>query len=123
MKRSSKEETEINNKIGLKIKELRLSSGMSRSDLGKALSVTHQQLSKYERGVDRLSAAKFIQLSYVFGVTISSLWDESIKGIRGNERKIMEISRNASSLPSHLVSALLNISRDLKKGPCNRERN
>ena len=44
--------------IGLKIYSLRLAKGLPRQQLSKVIGVTHQQLQKYEKGSNRVSASK-----------------------------------------------------------------
>lgn len=44
--------------VGARIAERRRSLGLSQSDLARALSITFQQVQKYERGTNRVSASK-----------------------------------------------------------------
>jgi len=53
-----KKEIEINILIGKRILSLRDQKNMSRSKLAKVIGITHQQLDKYEKGTNRISAAK-----------------------------------------------------------------
>ncbi|MHB8285507.1 MAG: helix-turn-helix domain-containing protein, partial [Caulobacteraceae bacterium] len=39
--------------VGLRLRTLRKSKGMSQEQLGKALGITFQQIQKYERGTNR----------------------------------------------------------------------
>ena len=52
------QEREINSSIGEKIVLLRKQKGLSRVKLARVLKITHQQLDKYERGTNRISAGK-----------------------------------------------------------------
>jgi len=51
-------EAEINILIGKRIVLLRNQKNLTRSKLARILNITHQQLNKYEKGINRISAAK-----------------------------------------------------------------
>jgi transcriptional regulator with XRE-family HTH domain len=50
-------------KLGEKIRTRRVVAGMSQDDLGKAIGVTFQQIQKYEKGVNRVSAVRLEQIA------------------------------------------------------------
>jgi transcriptional regulator with XRE-family HTH domain len=58
-------------KLGEKIPTRRVVAGMSQDDLGKALGVTFQQVQKYEKGVNRVSAVRLEQIAGALGDSIS----------------------------------------------------
>jgi transcriptional regulator with XRE-family HTH domain len=49
---------------------------MSQERLGDALGLTFQQVQKYERGVNRVSASRLFDLSRVLDVPISFFFDD-----------------------------------------------
>jgi transcriptional regulator with XRE-family HTH domain len=53
----------IDQAIGHKIYKARLSAGLSRRDLSLKINVTHQQLQKYEKGVNRIGVGRLVLLS------------------------------------------------------------
>ena len=61
--------------VGRKIKELRLERGLSQTALADALDITYQQFAKYERGVNRISAAQIHLLSHVLDCPIAAFFD------------------------------------------------
>ena len=63
-------EKELNTMIGSRLRELRVSHGLSRSEVAKPLGVTHQQLQKYETGSNRISLGRAYELSLFFGVSV-----------------------------------------------------
>ncbi len=63
MARMQNKDKEIDKKIGQKLLELRLAKGLSRQQLSEVIGVTHQQLSKYEQGTNRISVSMLIRLS------------------------------------------------------------
>lgn len=55
--------------VGARIRQRRLSLGMSQEKLGAALNLTFQQIQKYERGANRVGASRLYDLCRVFDVT------------------------------------------------------
>lgn len=49
---------EIDRAIGARLCELRKEVGLTQEELAKKISISFQQLQKYEKGVNRISAAK-----------------------------------------------------------------
>ncbi len=56
--------------IGLNIRKLRLSRGLSQEHLAEVLNVNYQQIQKYENGEHRISLYKLLQLAEYFDVTL-----------------------------------------------------
>jgi transcriptional regulator with XRE-family HTH domain len=48
---------------------------MTQDHLGQELGVTFQQIQKYESGKNRLSAARLYEICQVFGVPITSMFE------------------------------------------------
>ena len=61
--------------VGARVRERRLSLGMSQDKLGKNLGLTFQQIQKYEKGTNRISASRLWGLSNLFGVSIEWFFD------------------------------------------------
>ena len=49
---------------------------MSQEKLGEALELTFQQIQKYERGMNRISASRLYQLCHVLDVPIEYFFEE-----------------------------------------------
>ena len=56
--------------VGKRIRERRVSLGRSQANLGEYLGLTFQQIQKYEKGVNRISASKLWVLSNLFEVPV-----------------------------------------------------
>lgn len=54
--------------IGARIRKRRMLLGMSQEKLGDALGVTFQQIQKYERGTNRISAGRLQNIGEVLSV-------------------------------------------------------
>ena len=50
--------------------------GMTQTDLGDALGLTFQQVQKYERGTNRISASRLYDLSRVLDVSIEHFFED-----------------------------------------------
>jgi transcriptional regulator with XRE-family HTH domain len=57
---------EVDVQIGALIRECRSERGMSQVALAKILELTFQQIQKYERGINRVSASRLRQLCLIF---------------------------------------------------------
>jgi transcriptional regulator with XRE-family HTH domain len=62
--------------VGTRLRLRRTLMGMSQERLGEALGLTFQQVQKYERGVNRVSASRLFDLSRVLDVPISFFYDD-----------------------------------------------
>lgn len=60
--------------VGARMRLLRRDRGMSQSQLADALGLTFQQVQKYERGHNRISASKLLTAARVLGVQIAEMF-------------------------------------------------
>ena len=64
----------MNLEIGAKIKQFRLSCGMTQEQLGTELSVSAQAVSKWESGTTMPDIQLLPEISVLFGVSIDELF-------------------------------------------------
>src|SRR5208282_837251 len=57
--------------IGRRIRALRLERGLSQTELGNLIGVTFQQIQKYEKGANRVSAGRLQRLSQALKAPIT----------------------------------------------------
>jgi len=69
--------------VGARIRLRRTLLGMSQERLGEALGLTFQQVQKYERGANRVSASRLFDLARVLDVPISFFYDDMAEEIGG----------------------------------------
>ena len=69
-------EIDINKIIGERIILFRKENNISRKKFADILEITQQQLSKYESGENRISAAKLAIISYKFKIDISYFFQD-----------------------------------------------
>src|SRR5262245_44945347 len=89
-------------RFGHRMRERRMALGMSQTELGAALGVTFQQIQKYERGVNRVSAATLQKLAATLRVPITYFFDAPPER---DQSKIAE--RQDGSLRLQEISTLL----------------
>ena len=66
----------INKNIGLKIKQIRNSWGISQIELAERIGISFQQIQKYEKGSTRISVMRLQQVSEALGVNINAFFEE-----------------------------------------------
>jgi DNA-binding XRE family transcriptional regulator len=76
---SPRSATAIDVYIGARMRERRVALSMSQADLGKVLGVTFQQIQKYEKGVNRISAARLFDICKALNVSLSSMFEDDPK--------------------------------------------
>src|SRR5205807_2647202 len=57
--------------VGSRVRMRRMMLGMSQEKLGDALSLTFQQVQKYEKGANRIGASRLQQISNILQVPVS----------------------------------------------------
>ncbi len=62
--------------VGKRVRLRRTLLGMSQTTLGDALSLTFQQVQKYENGSNRIGASRLYQISQILSVPVSYFFDE-----------------------------------------------
>lgn len=72
--------------VGNKVKTRRLMLGLSQEDLAKAIGLTFQQVQKYERGTNRISVSRLLDISKALKITYNYFLEGSVSkklGARG----------------------------------------
>ncbi|WP_142417057.1 helix-turn-helix domain-containing protein [Bartonella massiliensis] len=65
--------------LGQKIRFRRNIMGFSQKQLGSHLGVTFQQIQKYEKGLNRVSAARLQEIADILNVPVSFFYTDSAK--------------------------------------------
>lgn len=69
--------------VGSRVRLRRTLLGMSQDKLGKALSLTFQQIQKYERGANRIGSSRLYKLSQILDVPVSFFFDDMPAEVTG----------------------------------------
>lgn len=115
--------------VGRRVAERRMSLGHTQSDLGKALGITFQQVQKYERGSNRISASKLWMTAAFLGVGVEYFFSGLGQSMGLAEpdgpsfdydgpvsRHSMEIARLSQRLNAEQQRLVLGLIRQMKTG-------
>ena len=73
MRQAMKAPNSIDEEVGAKIRSIRLQIPMSQETLAGQIGTTFQQLQKYEKGRNRVSASRLVMIAKALGVPAASL--------------------------------------------------
>jgi transcriptional regulator with XRE-family HTH domain len=79
--------------MGQRIKARRNQQGLSQEELGNALGVSFQQVQKYEKGANRVSTGRLVQICETLECSITDM----AEGLSGKDAKITLASAFAAS--------------------------
>jgi transcriptional regulator with XRE-family HTH domain len=65
----------IDKHVGSRVRMRRMMLGMSQEKLGDALSLTFQQVQKYEKGTNRIGASRLQQISNILQVPVAFFFE------------------------------------------------
>ena len=109
--------------VGLRLRTLRKSRGMSQEQLGRALGITFQQIQKYERGTNRISASMLVKSARALGVAPTTLLPDegdptprspAVLTLLAQTRGVEELVETYARIKSpRLRRAVLQLSRSL----------
>lgn len=68
--------------VGTRVKLRRVLLGLSQGQLGEAIGLTFQQIQKYEKGANRISASMLHRIAQVLDVPVSFFFDDMADGQR-----------------------------------------
>ena len=68
--------------VGRRVRLRRTLLGLNQTQLGEKLEITFQQIQKYERGSNRISASRLYQAARILDVPVSYLFDGLDKGAK-----------------------------------------
>ncbi|MCC4298315.1 helix-turn-helix domain-containing protein [Aurantimonas coralicida] len=87
--------------LGARLRGYRNYRGMSQSDLGKHLGVTFQQVQKYEKGVNRISGMRILEIAKLLGISVSTLLgeDSSVEPVGEISPESLGLVRRLEAMP------------------------
>lgn len=74
---TTKAPNDIDRRVGGRVRMRRMLVGMSQEKLGEGLGITFQQVQKYEKGTNRISASRLPMIAEILGVSIDYLYEGS----------------------------------------------
>jgi len=88
---------DFNKHLGEMLKKRRLALGLTQTKVAKAISVTFQQIQKYEKGINGVSSVRLLQLASYLKVPINYFFDN-----------YSEYSNNLNKIPGDHISVNYN---------------
>lgn len=105
--------------VGSRIVSLRLAKRMTQTDLANSIGVSFQQVQKYERGSNRVSASRLWRISEALNVPMTYFFDgvTTDAGAPREERPMTPWARELMALEKNLPASarklVLNMARQL----------
>ncbi|MEL7041451.1 MAG: helix-turn-helix transcriptional regulator [Pseudomonadota bacterium] len=75
---SAKTPSHVDHQVGRRIRQARRAAKLTQGQLGELIGLTFQQIQKYEKGVNRVSAGTLYEISKVLNLHISWFFDEDV---------------------------------------------
>lgn len=91
---STGEPNPIDIHVGNRIRLRRTVLGLSQDQLGSLLGLTFQQIQKYERGVNRVSASRIWDVANVLDVDVSFFFEEVGSKVAGQSPRLIAQPKN-----------------------------
>src|ERR1700730_19171826 len=79
-KRSAKSPSPVDVTVARNVRVWRMVKGLSQARLANRLSVTFQQVQKYEVGANRIGTGRLVKVAAILGVPIAALFDGTESG-------------------------------------------
>jgi transcriptional regulator with XRE-family HTH domain len=87
--------------VGSRVRMRRIMLGLSQEKVGNELGLTFQQVQKYEKGTNRISASRLQQLSDILSVPVPFFFE-------GAPHASQSVRRGTDPAPAYLTDVLAN---------------
>lgn len=109
---------EIDIKLGQAIVRYRMVAGLNRKELAQKIGVTHQQLQKYERGLNRICVARLFDIAKTLNIPVTKLLSEvesvSVNTTDKDNRSLSDIMRHINNIEdSTKLDAIKNLVKSI----------
>jgi transcriptional regulator with XRE-family HTH domain len=104
--------------VGSRMRERRVSLGLTQQQMADLIGVTYQQAHKYERGINRVAAGRLYDIAQALGVSadyfFEGMWSGDVVPLKPNQRMMLELAKNFLSIqePKH-QEAICSMARSL----------
>jgi transcriptional regulator with XRE-family HTH domain len=92
----------IDDHVGARIHERRIMLGLTQQQLAELVGVTYQQMHKYERGINRVSAGRLFEIARMLAVPVGDFYEgfgeEGVRPVPQRERLMLEIARSFADI-------------------------
>ncbi len=66
----------IDTEIGKRLRQARLSKGLTQQGLAEKIGISFQQVQKYENGINRVSSSRLLVIANVLNIPITYFFDD-----------------------------------------------
>jgi transcriptional regulator with XRE-family HTH domain len=99
---------DVDRHVGARMRERRVTLGLTQQQMAELIGVTYQQAHKYETGINRISAGRLYQIARALGVEISYFFEDVEPGsgvtrtqeLMPQQRMLLELARNFAAIKS-----------------------
>lgn len=99
--------------VGEMIRALRFKNNMTQQDLSQSLSISFQQIQKYETGRNRVSASRLAEIAAVFNVPVGHFFGGSPLSKSPPDKQVSELLDRFEKMTDRKKLALLKIAREM----------
>ena len=103
--------------VGARVRARRRLLGLTQQRLAERVGIAHQQVAKYETGVDQISAGRLFALARALGVEPGYFFEGLGGGEPARQRQVLELARSFVVLPRPQQEALGELARALAEAP------
>jgi transcriptional regulator with XRE-family HTH domain len=107
---------DVDRHVARRIRERRITLGLTQQQVAEWIGVTYQQAHKYEKGENRISVGRLRRIAVALGVEPEYFFEglEAGPSAEPRERRMPELARDFLSLPSRrLQEAIAELARAL----------
>jgi transcriptional regulator with XRE-family HTH domain len=94
----------IDDHVGARIRDRRFMIGLSQQQLGEMLGISYQQVHKYERGINRVTAGRLYEIARILDVPITYFYEalsqEAPRRVTPHQRMLLELARSFAEIPN-----------------------
>ncbi len=102
----------IDKHVGRRIHDYRIAAGLSRENMATNIGVTHQQLAKYEHGVNRISIGRLLLICKELNKPVTSFIEEydinTHNSMLAKERLTIELVRSFHTIKNDKIRGAIN---------------
>ena len=90
--------TDTDRHVGARIRERRVMLGVSQQQMADLIGVTYQQAHKYERGINRISAGRLLDIAHALAVPVTYFYEgldsNAAPALATRQRMCLELARS-----------------------------
>ncbi len=89
--------TSVDSFVATRVRERRVMLGVSQQQLAEMIGVTYQQAQKYEKGINRISAAQLYEIACALNTPVTHFYEgfgEEPRPVTPHQRRLLEMARN-----------------------------